>query len=62
MTDDEFDISDQVGSDFNDVPEVHGLALSFWCEQQIREPKKWWHPLRRAWDVIKYAITVPQRR
>ncbi|MGV9800499.1 hypothetical protein ACWDTP_20875 [Mycobacterium sp. NPDC003449] len=57
-----FDISDQVGPDFNDVPEVHGLALSFWSEQGLRGPKKWWYPLRRVWDIVKYAVTVPVRR
>lgn len=50
----------ELPQDFHEVPDVNGLALSFWSEQGLRQPKRWWHPLRRRWDVIKYAVTKPR--
>lgn len=47
---------------FHEAPEVNGLALSFWSEQGLRQPKRWWHPLRRARDVALYALRRSVRR
>ncbi|SLJ09380.1 hypothetical protein [Mycobacteroides abscessus] len=65
MTDEYDDYDDEcfeLPMDFHEAPDVHDLALAFWRREQIREPKKWWHPMRRVWDVVKYAATMPQRR